>query len=189
MQSAKVQKLAKLLPQLVHEEDRRVLLFSQFTIMLDVLELVMDRLGFEYRRFDGSTPVSERQQLVDEFQTDDSIKVLLLSTRAAGQGVNLTAASAVILHDMDFNPQMDRQAQDRCHRIGQTREVKVFKLYTKGTVEETILASAKRKVDVDRAVMGQLEGGGSAAAGGSAGDSSGKSAVCSMMLGILQKAR
>lgn len=75
----------------------------------------------------ASTQVSERQNLVDEFNNDPNIFVFLLSTRAGGQGLNLTGADTVILHDLDFNPQMDRQAEDRCHRIGQSKPVTIYR--------------------------------------------------------------
>lgn len=75
----------------------------------------------------ASTQVSERQSLVDEFNNDPNIFVFLLSTRAGGQGLNLTGADTVILHDLDFNPQMDRQAEDRCHRIGQSKPVTIYR--------------------------------------------------------------
>lgn len=75
----------------------------------------------------NSTPVTERQNLVDEYNTNSDIFVFLLSTRAGGQGLNLTGADTVIIHDVDFNPQMDRQAEDRCHRIGQTKPVSIYR--------------------------------------------------------------
>jgi SWI/SNF-related matrix-associated actin-dependent regulator 1 of chromatin subfamily A len=75
----------------------------------------------------SSTPVTERQNLVDEYNSNPDIFVFLLSTRAGGQGLNLTGADTVIIHDVDFNPQMDRQAEDRCHRIGQTKPVTVYR--------------------------------------------------------------
>lgn len=75
----------------------------------------------------NSTPVTERQNLVDEYNNNPEIFVFLLSTRAGGQGLNLTGADTVIIHDVDFNPQMDRQAEDRCHRIGQTKPVTVYR--------------------------------------------------------------
>jgi SWI/SNF-related matrix-associated actin-dependent regulator 1 of chromatin subfamily A len=106
-----------------------------------------------YRRLDGSTQVSERQTIVDTFNNDPTIFACLLSTRAGGQGLNLTGADTVIIHDMDFNPQMDRQAEDRCHRIGQTKPVTVYRLVTKGTVDENIFEIAKRKLVLDAAVL------------------------------------
>lgn len=150
--SAKCQALSKLLPVL-HREGHRALIFSQWTAMLDILEWALDTIGMSYRRLDGSTQVSERQTIVDTFNNDPTIFACLLSTRAGGQGLNLTGADTVIIHDMDFNPQMDRQAEDRCHRIGQTKPVTVYRLVTKGTVDENIFEIAKRKLVLDAAVL------------------------------------
>lgn len=121
--------------------------------MLDILEWTLDVIGVTYRRLDGSTQVTERQNIVDAFNNDTSIFACLLSTRAGGQGLNLTGADTVVIHDMDFNPQMDRQAEDRCHRIGQTKPVTVIRLVTKGTVDENIYEIAKRKLVLDAAVL------------------------------------
>lgn len=109
------------------ESGHRVLIFSQWTSMLDILEWTLDVIGVTYRRLDGSTQVTDRQTIVDTFNNDKSIFACLLSTRAGGQGLNLTGADTVIIHDMDFNPQIDRQAEDRCHRIGQTKPVTIFR--------------------------------------------------------------
>ncbi|KAH9288007.1 hypothetical protein KI387_032124, partial [Taxus chinensis] len=150
--SAKCQALSELLPVL-HREGHRALIFSQWTSMLDILEWALDTIGMTYRRLDGSTQVSERQTIVDTFNNDPTIFACLLSTRAGGQGLNLIGADTVIIHDMDFNPQMDRQAEDRCHRIGQTKPVTVYRLVTKGTVDENIYEIAKRKLVLDAAVL------------------------------------
>lgn len=106
------------LPELV-AAGHRVLIFSQWTKLLDVLEILMTALSLGYLRLDGSTPVAERQDLINTFNLDLSKQVFLLSTRAGGLGINLTSADTVIMHDLDFNPVNDRQAEDRCHRIGQ----------------------------------------------------------------------
>ncbi|KAL9241724.1 hypothetical protein vseg_015800 [Gypsophila vaccaria] len=152
MGSAKCKALAKLLPSL-KRGGHRVLIFSQWTSMLDILEWALDVMGLTYRRLDGSTPVSERQTIVDSFNNDSSIFACLLSTRAGGQGLNLTGADTVIIHDMDFNPQIDRQAEDRCHRIGQTKPVTIYRLVTKDTVDENVYEIAKRKLVLDAAVL------------------------------------
>lgn len=152
MVSAKCQALSKLLPSL-RSGGHRVLIFSQWTSMLDILEWALDVLGLTYKRLDGSTQVTERQTIVDTFNNDTSIFACLLSTRAGGQGLNLTGADTVIIHDMDFNPQIDRQAEDRCHRIGQTKSVTVYRLVTKGTVDENVYEIAKRKLILDAAVL------------------------------------
>ncbi|XVF02947.1 hypothetical protein REPUB_Repub04eG0218400 [Reevesia pubescens] len=152
MLSAKCQALAKLLPSL-KRSGHRVLIFSQWTSMLDILEWTLDVIEVTYRRLDGSTPVTDRQTIVDDFNNDTSIFACLLSTRAGGQGLNLTGADTVVIHDMDFNPQIDRQAEDRCHRIGQTRPVTIYRLVTKGTVDENVYEIAKRKLTLDAAVL------------------------------------
>ncbi|XP_010270758.1 PREDICTED: protein CHROMATIN REMODELING 19 [Nelumbo nucifera] len=150
--SAKCQALADLLPSL-KKDGHRVLIFSQWTSMLDILEWTLDVIGVTYRRLDGSTQVAERQTIVDTFNNDSSIFACLLSTRAGGQGLNLTGADTVVIHDMDFNPQMDRQAEDRCHRIGQKKPVTIYRLVTKGTVDENVYEIAKRKLVLDAAVL------------------------------------
>lgn len=152
MESAKCRALAKLLPSL-KEVGHRVLIFSQWTSMLDILEWALDVIGVTYRRLDGSTQVTERQTIVDTFNNDTSIFACLLSTRAGGQGLNLTGADTVIIHDLDFNPQIDRQAEDRCHRIGQAKPVTIYRLVTKNTVDENVYEIAKRKLVLDAAVL------------------------------------
>ncbi|XP_028794372.1 protein CHROMATIN REMODELING 19 [Neltuma alba] len=152
MSSAKCRALADLLPSL-QNGGHRVLIFSQWTSMLDILEWSLDVMGLTYRRLDGSTQVTERQTIVDTFNNDTSIFACLLSTRAGGQGLNLTGADTVVIHDMDFNPQIDRQAEDRCHRIGQTKPVTIYRLVTKGTVDENVYEIAKRKLVLDAAVL------------------------------------
>lgn len=150
--SAKCQALAELLPRL-SVDGHRVLIFSQWTQMLDILEWALEVIGVTYRRLDGSTQVNERQTIVDTFNNDPSIFACLLSTRAGGQGLNLVGADTVIIHDMDFNPQMDRQAEDRCHRIGQANPVTIYRLVTRGTVDENIYEIARRKLVLDAAIL------------------------------------
>lgn len=156
MLSAKCRALAELLPSL-KERGHRVLIFSQWTSMLDILEWTLDVIGLTYKRLDGSTQVAERQTIVDTFNNNTSIFACLLSTRAGGQGLNLTGADTVVIHDMDFNPQIDRQAEDRCHRIGQTKPVTIYRLVTKGTVDENVYEIAKRKLVLDAAVLESME--------------------------------
>ncbi|XP_062226450.1 protein CHROMATIN REMODELING 19-like [Phragmites australis] len=150
--SAKCQALAELLPYLAND-GHRVLIFSQWTTMLDILEWTLEVIGVTYRRLDGGTPVIERQTIVDTFNNDHSIFACLLSTRAGGQGLNLIGADTVIIHDMDFNPQMDRQAEDRCHRIGQQKPVTIYRLVTKDSVDENIYEIARRKLVLDAAIL------------------------------------
>lgn len=149
LDSGKFQELDSLLAK-YRLEGKRVLLFSQFTIMLDIIEEYMKLRLHKYLRLDGSTKVCDRLELIDKFNSDQSIFVFLLSTRAGGLGINLTAANVVIIHDIDFNPYNDKQAEDRCHRIGQTKEVIVYRLVSQNTVEEGMLKIAEEKLKLGR---------------------------------------
>ncbi len=147
--------LDKLLTRLRVNGDR-VLIFSQMTRMLDILEDYMRLKGYQYCRIDGNTKGEDRDLFMDEFNAPNSEKfVFLLSTRAGGLGINLATANIVILYDSDFNPQMDLQAQDRAHRIGQTKEVTVFRFVTEGTVEEKIVERAEKKLYLDAVIVQQ----------------------------------
>jgi DNA helicase INO80 len=149
--SAKLKSLDELLRNL-SAEGHRVLIFCQMTRMLDILEDYLYLRKHSYLRMDGSTPIGERRDLIDEFQKNSSVFVFILSTRAGGLGVNLTAADTVIFYDIDWNPTMDAQATDRVHRIGQTKAVTVYRLITSRTVEERILRRAKQKQTVQSTV-------------------------------------
>eukprot|EP00063_Salmo_salar_P059666 XP_014034501.1 PREDICTED: helicase SRCAP-like isoform X1 [Salmo salar] len=127
------------------EGQHRVLIFTQMTRMLDVLEQFLGYHGHIYLRLDGSTRVEQRQSLMDRFNADRRIFCFILSTRSGGVGVNLTGADTVVFYDSDWNPTMDAQAQDRCHRIGQTRDVHIYRLISERTVEENILKKANQK--------------------------------------------
>ncbi|ESN92387.1 hypothetical protein HELRODRAFT_103742 [Helobdella robusta] len=151
--SGKFAHLDEVLPEMKIKGDR-ILLFSQFTMMLDIIEVYLEFRGYKYLRLDGSTPVTERQELIDKFTDDDDIFIFLLSTKAGGMGINLTAANVVVLHDIDFNPYNDKQAEDRCHRVGQTRDVKVYRLITKNSIEEAMLRCAQDKLKLERDVTG-----------------------------------
>lgn len=113
--------------------------------MLDILEDYLSWKKFTFFRMDGSTSIPDRKYMVEEYQKNDRVFAFLLSTRAGGLGVNLIAADTVVFYDNDWNPTMDAQATDRAHRIGQTKTVSVYRLITKGTVEEKILKRAKQK--------------------------------------------
>lgn len=113
--------------------------------MLDVLEAFLNYHGHIYLRLDGSTRIEQRQILMDRFNNDRRIFTFILSTRSGGVGVNLTGADTVIFYDSDWNPTMDAQAQDRCHRIGQTRDVHIYRLVSEKTIEENILKKANQK--------------------------------------------
>ncbi|KAM9810817.1 SWI/SNF-related matrix-associated actin-dependent regulator of chromatin subfamily A containing DEAD/H box 1A [Neosynchiropus ocellatus] len=134
----------------IKEEGSRVVLFSQFTMMLDIVEIFLKHLKHRYIRLDGSTPIADRIVLIDEFNTDKDIFVFLLSTKAGGLGINLTSANVVILHDIDCNPYNDKQAEDRCHRVGQTRTVQVIKLISKDTIEDAMLQVGQRKLRLEQ---------------------------------------
>uniref|UniRef100_A0A6P7G1I3 Helicase domino-like isoform X1 n=1 Tax=Diabrotica virgifera virgifera TaxID=50390 RepID=A0A6P7G1I3_DIAVI len=123
----------------------RVLIFTQMTKMLDVLEAFLNYHGHIYLRLDGTTKVDQRQVLMERFNGDKRIFAFILSTRSGGVGVNLTGADTVIFYDSDWNPTMDAQAQDRCHRIGQTRDVHIYRLVSERTIEENILKKANQK--------------------------------------------
>ena len=134
-QCGKMQTLDKIMKHCKANKSK-VLIFSQFTTMLDILEdYVRHRKWLNYCRLDGSTKWQDRHAGMDRFQTDPDCFVFLLSTKAGGLGINLTAADTVIIYDSDWNPHQDNQAQDRCHRIGQTVGVKVYRFITGNTVE------------------------------------------------------
>ena len=157
LESAKVKRLQELLVEL-KAKGSRPLIFSQWKIMLDILEWVLCHIGWKYARLDGDTAVDERQELVDKFNAEDStLDTFILSTRAGGQGLNLTGADTVILHDCDFNPQIDRQAEDRCHRLGQTKKVTVYRLVTEGTVDEKIVSIAEQKMNLGSTILAEGE--------------------------------
>uniref|UniRef100_A0A8C0GFK2 DNA helicase n=1 Tax=Chelonoidis abingdonii TaxID=106734 RepID=A0A8C0GFK2_CHEAB len=149
LDSGKFRTLERILSDLKEKGDR-VVLFSQFTMMLDILEVLLKQQQHRYIRLDGKTQISERIHLIDEFNTDMGIFVFLLSTKAGGLGINLTSANVVILHDIDCNPYNDKQAEDRCHRVGQTREVQVIKLISKGTIEESMLKISQQKLKLEQ---------------------------------------
>ena len=151
--SPKMVYLQEHLPLLV-AQGHRVLVFSQWTKLLDLLGVLLrNQLGIKFMRLDGSTPVKERQDMINKFNRDASFGVFLLSTKAGGLGINLTAADTVIMHDLDFNPENDRQAEDRCHRIGQTRPVTVYKLVCEDTVDADIFDIGERKSAMSKAVL------------------------------------
>ena len=155
-------KLAKL-DALLHElrrDDHRVLLYFQMTRMMDLMEEYLTYRNYKYLRLDGSTSIENRRDRVQEFQSNPDIFVFLLSTRAGGLGINLTAADTVIFYDSDWNPTIDAQAMDRAHRLGQTRQVTVYRMITLGTVEERIRKRALQKQEVQQLVItGQASGG------------------------------
>ncbi|XP_038306753.1 probable global transcription activator SNF2L1 isoform X3 [Canis lupus familiaris] len=165
--SGKMVVLDKLLAKL-KEQGSRVLIFSQMTRLLDILEDYCMWRGYEYCRLDGQTPHEEREdkflevellgqrEAIEAFNAPNSSKfIFMLSTRAGGLGINLASADVVILYDSDWNPQVDLQAMDRAHRIGQKKPVRVFRLITDNTVEERIVERAEIKLRLDSIVIQQ----------------------------------
>ncbi|KAJ5975737.1 hypothetical protein N7481_009444 [Penicillium waksmanii] len=151
--SGKMLLLDRLVPHLL-KRGHKILIFSQFKTQLSIIEEWSTQLrSWPCCRIDGAMAQSERQAQIKLFNTDNSHKIFLLSTRAGGQGINLTAADTVILFDSDWNPQQDLQAQDRAHRIGQKKPVIVYRLATKGTVEQTLLEKADSKRRLERLVI------------------------------------
>lgn len=151
--SGKLVLVDKLLPKLKSGQ-HRVLIFSQMKIMLDLIEYYLQLKQYEYERIDGSIRGNERQEAIDRFTREGSTKfVFLLSTRAGGLGINLATADTVIIYDNDWNPQNDMQAMARCHRIGQTKDVKVYRLVTSRTYEQHMFQKASMKLGLDRAVL------------------------------------
>jgi len=153
--SGKMVLLDKLLKKL-KEKGSRVLIFSQMTRLLDILEDYLLFRRYKYCRIDGNTDGDTREDMIDSYNAPGSEKfVFLLSTRAGGLGINLTTADTVVIYDSDWNPQMDLQAMDRAHRIGQTKEVSVFRFCTDGSVEEKVIEKALKKLALDALVIQQ----------------------------------
>jgi len=121
-----------------HSEGHKVLIFSQTQSMLNLVEVMVRQLAYKYMRLDGSTVVSRREGIISTFNTDESIFVMLLTTRTGGVGISLTSANRVIIIDPDWNPQTDIQARERSWRLGQKKSVTIYRLITRGTIEEKI---------------------------------------------------
>ena len=151
--SGKFKLLHRMLPRL-KKEGSKVLIFSQMTSLMDILEDYLHLQGHAYVRFDGSTKLAERQRCIDAFNAKDGeVFIFLLSTRAGGLGINLTAADTVILFDSDWNPHQDSQAQDRAHRIGQSKRVVTYRLLTSGSVEIDMMKRQISKKKLERLTM------------------------------------
>lgn len=166
------------------KEGSRVLIFSQMSRMLDILEDYCMFRSFEYCRIDGQTDHVDRVQAIDDYNKPGSSKfVFLLTTRAGGLGINLTTADIVVLFDSDWNPQADLQAMDRAHRIGQTKQVKVFRFVTENAIEEKVLERATQKLRLDQLVIQQGRNNGGINAGGQA---TGKAASKDELLDMIQ---
>ncbi|PIC34235.1 hypothetical protein B9Z55_013951 [Caenorhabditis nigoni] len=151
--AGKLELLDRILPKL-KATGHRVLMFFQMTTMMTIFEDYLNFRQYTYLRLDGSTKPDERGELLKMFNAPDSKYFLfMLSTRAGGLGLNLQTADTVIIFDSDWNPHQDMQAQDRAHRIGQKKEVRILRLITANSVEEKILAAARYKLNVDEKVI------------------------------------
>jgi TATA-binding protein-associated factor len=138
------------------EVPSKCLIFAQFTKSLDAVEEFLFKAQMptlRYCRLDGSVPLGKRMAVVNAFQDDPTVRVLLLTTRVGGVGLNLTSASTVIFLEIDFNPYADLQAQDRCMRIGQMKQVNVYRIITKDSIEEKIMALQDKKIQVTEAIV------------------------------------
>uniref|UniRef100_A0A674K3Q7 Chromodomain helicase DNA binding protein 7 n=1 Tax=Terrapene triunguis TaxID=2587831 RepID=A0A674K3Q7_9SAUR len=148
----------KLLPKL-KAGGHRVLIFSQMVRCLDILEDYLIQRRYPYERIDGRVRGNLRQAAIDRFSRPDSDRfVFLLCTRAGGLGINLTAADTCIIFDSDWNPQNDLQAQARCHRIGQSKSVKIYRLITRNSYEREMFDKASLKLGLDKAVLQSMSG-------------------------------
>lgn len=155
--SAKLRLLELLLPKL-QERGHRVLMFSQFLDMLDIVEDFLDGMQFKYQRLDGSIGSLQKQKRIDEFNAPDSpLFAFLLSTRAGGVGINLASADTVIILDPDFNPHQDIQALSRAHRIGQSKKVLCFQLVTRASAEERIMQIGRKKLALDHVLIQEMD--------------------------------
>lgn len=148
----KLQKLYEMLRDL-KAGGHRVLIFTQMTRVLDILEIFLSYNGHRYLRLDGSTKIEDRQIITERFNSDSRIFCFIASSRSGGVGINLTGADTVFFYDSDWNPSMDRQCMDRAHRIGQTREVHIYRFVSSHTVEENMLKKANQKRLLDRVVI------------------------------------
>jgi len=155
--SGKLQLLEILLPKL-KERGHRVLIFSQFLNVLDIMEDFCDGLELPYQRLDGTMSSLQKQKRIDEFNAPDSpLFAFLLSTRAGGVGINLATADTVLILDPDFNPHQDIQALSRAHRIGQRKKVLCFQLMTRASAEEKIVQIGRKKMALDHVLIEQMD--------------------------------
>ncbi|RLU14719.1 hypothetical protein DMN91_012606 [Ooceraea biroi] len=134
-------------------QGHKVLLFSTMTMILDMIENYLSLRDYYYVRLDGMTKIDMRKENIQTFNNDSDVFLFLISTRAGGIGLNLASADTVIIYDSDWNPQVDIQAMARCHRIGQTRPVVVYRLCTKGTIDEIIINRADTKRFLEKAII------------------------------------
>ncbi|KAM0715106.1 hypothetical protein Q7P37_009571 [Cladosporium fusiforme] len=155
--SSKLKLLELLLPKL-QERGHRVLIFSQFLDMLDMVEDFLDGMSLQYQRLDGQIGSLQKQKRIDDFNAPDSpLFAFLLSTRAGGVGINLATADTVIILDPDFNPHQDIQALSRAHRIGQTKKVLCFQLVTRASAEEKVMQIGRKKLALDHVLIQEMD--------------------------------
>ncbi|OJJ73280.1 hypothetical protein ASPBRDRAFT_173837 [Aspergillus brasiliensis CBS 101740] len=146
MSSAKIEKAMEILRAVYHREgNEKTIIFSQFTSLLDLLEIPIARQGWDYRRYDGSMRPADRNTSVMDFTDKDDCRIMLVSLKAGNAGLNLVAASQVIIFDPFWNPYVEEQAVDRAHRIGQVRPVQIHRIVVKDTVEDRILELQDKK--------------------------------------------
>ncbi|KAJ7099423.1 SNF2 family N-terminal domain-containing protein [Mycena belliarum] len=148
----KLQQLTRLLRE-KKAGGHRILIFTQMTKILDILEIFLNFHGYLYLRLDGATKIEDRQYITERFNADPRIFCFIASSRSGGVGINLTGADTVVFYDSDFNPQMDRQCEDRAHRIGQIRDVHIYRFVSQHTVEEAMLRKANQKRSLDDLVI------------------------------------
>ncbi|KAH9915412.1 SNF2 family N-terminal domain-containing protein [Fomitopsis serialis] len=148
----KLQELARLLRER-KAGGHRILIFTQMTRILDILETFLNFHGYLYLRLDGATKIEDRQYITERFNSDSRVFCFIASSRSGGVGINLTGADTVVFYDSDFNPQMDRQCEDRAHRIGQIRDVHIYRFISTHTVEEALLRKANQKRTLDNIVI------------------------------------
>ncbi|KAL6450603.1 IRC5 Uncharacterized ATP-dependent helicase IRC5 [Candida maltosa Xu316] len=151
--SSKMQVLDQLLTTLTNKGHHKVLIFFQLISMIDLVSDYLTSKNHKFSRLDGSTSHPDRDEEIERFNNDPEVQVFLLSTRAGGLGINLTAADTVILMDSDWNPQMDLQAIDRAHRIGQLKPVKIYRFVVKDSIEEILISRAGSKRFLERLVI------------------------------------
>ncbi|CDR99500.1 hypothetical protein, partial [Sporisorium scitamineum] len=152
----KLQQLDILMRRL-KEGGHRILIFTQMTRVLDILESFLNYHGYRYLRLDGATKVEQRQALTEKFNRDLRISAFILSTRSGGLGINLTGADTVLFYDLDWNAAIEAQCMDRAHRIGQTRDVHIYRFVTEHTIEENMLRKANQKRLLDNVVIQEGE--------------------------------
>nr|XP_026691907.1 lymphocyte-specific helicase-like [Ciona intestinalis] len=182
--SGKLQLLDRMLPVL-KKKGHKILLFSQMTSLLDILEDFCNFRNHSYVRLDGSTKCEVRQERIDEYNRDPDLFIFLLSTRAGGLGINLTSADTVVIYDSDWNPQNDLQAQDRCHRIGQTRSVLIYRFVSSNTVDQFMVERAEAKRVLERMIINRNKFKGKLAE--DLNSKEGTSSVSTQLLSLLQQ--